>query len=332
MNEIKNKNIVSGITSTGSLTIGNYLGAIKNFLNLQEKNNLFIFVADLHALTIDNDPDELNRNKKEIFALYLSCGLDMNKTSIFFQSDNHDHLLLNWIATCNTNMGELSRMTQFKDKSSKINSKNNSSFIPTGLFVYPSLMAADILLYNADYVPVGIDQKQHLELTQKLAKRLNHKFDLSLKEPQGLYVKTGAKIMSLVEPTKKMSKSDKNKKASIFLLDDPEVAYKKIMSAKTDSENKVYLSDQKPGIKNLLSIYAALKNIGLLEAEKNFLNLDYKTFKEEVALVVKNFLINIQKEFKKNLNLVEEKAKIGLARAQAISHPQIKNIYKKIGL
>ena len=286
--------IVSGITATGKLTLGNYIGSIKNMIKLQNDYEQYIFVADLHALTTYIDPKELIENKKNIFALYLACGLDPQKTTLFFQSDVPAHSELNWIITTITNMGELSRMTQFKDKSQNIVKQDNKTeIIPTGLFVYPALMIVDIILYNPKAVLVGIDQKQHLELCQKIVKRMNTKYHLNFNEPKPIIPKIGNKIKSLVNPEQKMSKSDKNANASIYLLDDPEVAYKKIQRAVTDSENKIYISEDKPGVLNLLTIFASLKDISIEEAEKHFSNKTYKDLKEEVGEVVKQFLIKI---------------------------------------
>ncbi len=272
------KKLVSGITATGKLTLGNYLGAIKNFIKLQHEYDSYFFVADLHALTIEISPAELRKNRKDIFALYLACGIDPEKSTIFFQSDVPEHSELYWILTNNSTIGELSRMTQFKDKSSKVKSSNGTESIPTGLFMYPILMASDILLYNADAIPVGHDQIQHVELTRDLANRINNKYNLNLTLPNAIVPKVGAKIKSLTEPEKKMSKSDTNPKSTIYLLDDPIVAYNKIMKAVTDSENKIYISENKPGITNLLTIYASLNEISIQEAEiifkeKNYLDL-----------------------------------------------------------
>lgn len=325
------KRIVSGITATGSLTLGNYIGAIKNFIKYQDAYEMFIFVADLHALTSNINPDELDKNRKDIFALYLACGLDYKKTTIFFQSDVPAHTTLNWLTTTNTNMGELSRMTQFKDKSSKTKQENGTENIGTGLFVYPTLMAADILLYNPEFVPVGIDQKQHLELTKNLANKLNKKYNLKLNEPKPLFSEIGSKIMSLKNPKLKMSKSDVDKNASIFLLDDPQVAYNKIQKAVTDSENKVYYSDEKPGVKNLLVIFASLKEISIQETEKIFENSNYKEFKESVGTVVKEFLIDIQISYNNSIEKLSLISKSGAKKANTIANENISNIMNKVG-
>ena len=325
--------IVSGITATGKLTLGNYIGSIKNMIKLQNDYEQYIFVADLHALTTYIDPKELMENKKDIFALYLACGLDPQKTTLFFQSDVPAHSELNWIITTITNMGELSRMTQFKDKSQNIVKQDNKTeIIPTGLFVYPALMIADIILYNPKAVPVGIDQKQHLELCQKIVKRMNTKYHLNFNEPKPIIPKIGNKIKSLVNPEQKMSKSDKNANASIYLLDDPEVAYKKIQRAVTDSENKIYISENKPGVLNLLTIFASLKDISIEEAEKHFSNKSYKDLKEEVGLVVKQFLIEIQKKYQSYIQNIDEIAQAGAKKANKIASENLLIIQKAFGL
>ncbi len=325
--------IVSGITATGKLTLGNYIGSIKNMIMLQNDYEQYIFVADLHALTTYIDPKELIENKKNIFALYLACGLDPQKTTLFFQSDVPAHSELNWIITTITNMGELSRMTQFKDKSQNIVKQDNKTeIIPTGLFVYPALMIADIILYNPKAVPVGIDQKQHLELCQKIVKRMNTKYHLNFNEPKPIIPKIGNKIKSLVNPEQKMSKSDKNANASIYLLDDPEVAYKKIQRAVTDSENKIYISEDKPGVLNLLTIFASLKDISIEEAEKHFSNKSYKDLKEEVGLVVKQFLIDIQQKYQSYIQNIDEIAQTGAKKANKIASENLLIIQKAFGL
>lgn len=325
------KRMVSGITATGSLTIGNYIGAIKNFIKHQDSYEMFIFVADLHALATTISPSDLDKNRKEIFAIYLACGLDPNKATIFFQSDVPAHSMLNWITTTNTYMGELSRMTQFKDKSLKTKHENGTENISTGLFVYPALMAADILLYNPEFVPVGIDQKQHLELTRTLAGRMNKKYNLNFNEPSPLFSEVGSKIMSLKNPEMKMSKSDIDKNSSIFLLDDPDVAFSKIQKAITDSENKVYYSDDKPGVKNLLTIYASLEEITIKEAEKLFVNANYKEFKEAVGNVVKRFLEVIQNNYNQSLKKLPIISRESSMRANIIANENISKIMKNVG-
>ncbi|AZZ65410.1 tryptophan--tRNA ligase [Metamycoplasma phocicerebrale] len=326
------KRVLSGITATGKLTLANYIGAIKNMVKLQEEYESYIFIADLHALTLPIDPKVLEENRKNIYALFMACGIDTNKTTLFFQSDVMEHGLMNWLILVNTTIGELSRMTQFKDKSSKVKSANGMETIPTGLLMYPTLMVGDIILYDADLVPVGIDQKQHVELTRNLAQRLNNKFNLDFKIPEPYIPEIGAKIMSLAEPTKKMSKSDINEKASIYLLDDPEKAYKKILKAVTDSEGKIYLSDDKPGIKNLLTIYSVLKDISLEEAVKYFEKKNYGELKQEVGLIVKSFLEKIQTNYKKTILEVEKEAKKGALVASKIASNNLKKLMKGLGL
>jgi len=328
----RKKVLLSGITATGKLTIANYIGAIKNMVNLQEKYDSYIFIADLHALTLPIEPEQLNKNKNDLFALYLACGINPDKSTLFFQSDVLEHGMMEWLITVNTTIGELSRMTQFKDKSTKIKSPNGMDTIPTGLLMYPALMVGDILLYNADLIPVGIDQKQHVELTRNIVQRLNNKYKTSFNEPNPYIPNVGAKIMSLVDPTKKMSKSDKNDKASIYLLDDPEVAYKKIMKAVTDSENKIYISNEKPGILNLLTIYSALNDLTLEESENKFKNKNYGELKISVAESVKSLLINIQSKYKDMLLRINELSKIGAEKATKIAKENLEKLMKGMGL
>ncbi|MCC3161164.1 MAG: tryptophan--tRNA ligase [Mollicutes bacterium PWAP] len=323
------KRIVSGITATGQLTIGNYIGAIKNFIKFQDEYDMFIFVADLHALTIDIDSKNLRENKKNIMALYLACGLDPEKTTLFFQSDVLEHGIMNWIIENRTTIGELQRMTQFKDKSLKSNNKDK---VKTGILTYPALMAGDILLYNPSLVPVGKDQKQHLELTRNIAERFNNEYGKTFIIPEPFITKNGSKIMSLKDPSKKMSKSSPSAKSYIALLDDPEKAYKKIMKSVTDGENKVYASKEKEGITNLMTIYSELKGFSFLEIENEFKGQDYKKFKDEVGKAVKSFLENLQKKYNDSIEKVDEVAKNGAIKARKLAKENLKIIYKKIGL
>ncbi|EIN14771.1 Tryptophanyl-tRNA synthetase [Mycoplasmopsis agalactiae 14628] len=327
------KRLISGIKPTGDLTLGNYIGAIKNFVKLQDEYDSYYFVADLHSLTMgDNDAKELEKRRKEIVATYLACGLDPKKSTIFYQSDIYEHTLVQWLLTCETTMGELSRMTQYKDKSqSALKQANGTEKIPVGLFMYPTLMASDILIYNADFVPIGDDQVQHLELTRTLAERVNKKYQMDFKIPEGIIPKAGARIKSLTDPYSKMSKSDKSAKGVIYLNDDPEVAYKKIMKSVTDSENKVYISDSKPGILNLLNIYAALCDISLTEAEAKFKDSNYAEFKTAVATVVKNELIKIQKNYQEAYKTVDSVTLIGAQKAKEICAPITKKLLSKFG-
>lgn len=325
------KRLVSGITATGKLTIGNYLGAIKTFVELQNEYEMFIFVADLHALTSDVKPNDLQKNKRDILALYLACGIDPEKTTLFFQSDVYAHGMMNWVLENQTTIGELSRMTQFKDKSQK-KQANGTEKISTGLLTYPTLMAGDILLYSPDIVPVGVDQKQHIELARNIATRFNNKYGETFKVPEFFSPKVGGKIMSLQEPTKKMSKSDTDEKASIFLLDDPENAVKKIRKSVTDSEGKVYASTEKSGVTNLLAIYASFKNFGIEEAEKEFKDKNYGELKEGVATVVKEFLIELQQKYASALKSVEAIAQDGKQKANKVAEEKLKEVMTKIGL
>ncbi|MBU4691121.1 tryptophan--tRNA ligase [Mycoplasma zalophi] len=327
------KRLLSGIKPTGELTLGNYLGALRNFIDLQNNFDAYYFVADLHALTTnDNNPEELKRRRKEAVALYLACGLDPSKCTIFYQSQVYEHGMMQWLLTCETTLGELNRMTQFKDKSQKsMKQGNGTESIPTGLLMYPTLMAGDILLYGAEYVPVGEDQTQHVELTRTIARRVNNKYKTSLVLPEAYIPEAGARIKDLQDPTSKMSKSDKTSKGTIYLLEDPNSAYNKILKAVTDSENKVYISNEKPGVTNLLNIYAGLKNITIQQAEEHFKDKNYKVFKEEVATEVKNLLVDIQSKFKASLDEVEKVTEEGAKKAQLIAKPLLNDLLKKMG-
>ncbi|VEU76902.1 tryptophan--tRNA ligase [Mycoplasmopsis columbina] len=325
--------LISGIKPTGDLTLGNYIGALKNFVKLQEKYDAYFFVADLHALTTGSvDPKELYKARYEIVAMYLACGLDPAKSTIFFQSDIVEHAEAQWLMTSEVSIGELNRMTQFKDKAQKvIKQDNGTEKIPVGLLMYPVLMAADILIYNADVVPVGEDQRQHLELTRTIGERLNKNYKTNFKIPQGIVPPVGARIKSLTDPLSKMSKSEKSTKATIYLHDDPEVAYKKILKAVTDSENKVYIDENKPGILNLLHIYAALNDLTLEEAEAKFKDANYAIFKSAVAQSVKDELVKIQTNYEKAKQLVDQVVKAGALKAKAICAPIVQELKTKMG-
>jgi tryptophanyl-tRNA synthetase len=259
--------LVSGIKPTGGLTLGSYIGAIKQFIELQNNYESYVFVADMHAITVPQIKDELQRNIKDMVAIYLACGLDPKHTTIYIQSENPYHAQLSWILGCHTYLGELNRMTQFKDK----NQKDGGSNLSCGLFTYPVLMASDIVLYDADIVPVGEDQKQHVELTRNIAERFNNKYGYTFKVPKPIIPKEGARIKDLQNPTKKMSKSDDDHRGCILLLDEEDAIRKKIMSAVTDSDNKIYFDEEnKPGISNLMTIYATLNNMTIKEVEQKF--------------------------------------------------------------
>lgn len=323
------KRLVSGIKPTGELTLGNYIGAIKLFKEMQKDYETYIFVADLHALTVDNDPKELKRKTKDIIGIYLACGLDPKYTTLFIQSENMYHANLGWILECNTYMGEASRMTQFKEKS------KNKENITVGLFTYPMLMASDILLYDADVVPVGIDQKQHVELARNIAERFNNKYGETFKVPEPIIPKTGAKIYDLQNPTKKMSKSDESDKGVIMLLEDTNKTRKKIMSAVTDSDNKVkYDPENKPGISNLLTIYTSLKEISMEEAEKEFANSGYGDFKKAVADTVVSFIEDLQSKYNEIINsdIIDKILDESNIKVRKIAEEKYEEVSKKIGL
>lgn len=326
------KRIISGITATGNLTLGNYIGSIKNIVNSQEDNELFMFVADLHGITLPIEPEVLKNNVRKQLATYLACGIDVNKTKLFKQSDINGHTELFYYMITVTNEGQLKRMTQYKDKS--IKNSNNTETIPTGLLVYPVLMAADIMLYDIDGVIVGSDQKQHLELTRDLTERMNNRFGLEFKVPEPIISKEGSKIMALKTPTKKMSKSDEDESETIFLLDDLEVARKKIMTSLTDSENKVYYDiENKPGVSNLITIYSSLKNITIKEAEGQLKDLDYKEFKEKVADEVVSLLEEIQEKYS---SITDEDIENALdknrSEIQSIADKTIEKVSKGFGM
>lgn len=328
-----NERILSGIKPSGNLTIGNYIGAISQFVELQNQFESFVFIADLHAITVPQDPQELRANIYEMIKIYLACGLDPNKTTLFIQSEIPAHAELAWIMSCFSYMGELERMTQYKDLVQK--NKEKQLPIGSGILAYPPLMAADVLLYDPSYVPVGDDQSQHVELTRTLAERINRITNQELFViPKTHKTKHGARIMSLQEPTKKMSKSADNPKTYITLLDDPQIAIKKIKSAITDSEAKVYFDPQnKPGISNLLTIYASFQNMSLKEAELLFADANYGTFKNAVADSVAQFLQELQQK----MNSYDEQTihrilNEGQQKASEIATKKLHTVYKALGL
>ena len=289
--------ILTGLQPTGVITLGNYIGAIKQMIKYQDMYESYIFIADMHSITVPQDPIELSKNIKSLLALYLACGIDPKKNKIFLQSENEYHANISWLLECNTYYGELSRMTQFKDKS-----KKNANFT-SGLLTYPVLMAADILAYDVDYVAVGVDQKQHVELARDIAERFNKKFGDTFKMPNPLMTKEGTKIMDLVDPTKKMSKSSENQKGVIRLLDEPEVIRKKIMGATTDSDMKICFDvENKPGISNLINIYASLTGKTIKEVEEIFKDKKYGELKSCVADTIIQELSAIQKRYYEIIN------------------------------
>ena len=323
------KRILTGIKPTGQLQLGNYLSVLKNIKTFQEQGECFLFIADLHALTLPIEPEVLRQNSIDLASFYLACGLDPDKTTLFLQSSVSAHAEANAIFQNYLYMGELSRMTQFKDKSQKM----KESAIGLGLFAYPVLMAGDIILYDADIVPVGEDQVQHVELARDLVNRFNNRYGDILVMPKAEISKAAKRIMSLCDPTKKMSKSDP--KGDIFLKDDPKVIRKKIMSAVTDSGSEVkYDMENKPGVSNLLTIYAAIKNISIEEAEKHFEGKRYGEFKGEVADAVVEELSAVQERYNEIVSskAYEKVLRDGAVRANAVAKQTLKRIKKAVGL
>ena len=329
--QIAKKRMVSGIKPTGKLTLGNYIGAIKQFIKYQNDYEMIVFIADLHSLTLPIDPKELRQNTKDLISIYLACGLDPEKVILFKQSDVHEHAELGYIMACNSYMGELSRMTQFKDKTAKI---GDNEGIHTGIFLYPTLMVADIILYDADYVPVGIDQKQHVELTRDLTIRFNNKYGESFKVPEPLIAKTGAKINSLSNPSKKMSKSESDK-GTIYLLEDLNISRKKIMSAVTDSDNSIYFDmENKPGISNLLTIMSSISGRDVEDIASQYNGQGYGVFKKAVADVVIEELSALQQKVKEiqSSGVIDKILEEGAAKASYLARRKLSKIYRKIGL
>lgn len=323
------KRLLTGLKPSGELTLGSYIGGIKQSVKYQDNYDSFMFVPDMHAITVEQDPKELHERIIKNVALYLACGIDPNKNTIYIQSENLYHANLSWILECNTYFGEASRMTQFKDKSSK--GKN----ISVGLFTYPILMASDILIYDADLVPTGIDQKQHVELARDLATRFNNKYGEIFNIPEPLIPEVGAKIMDLQNPTKKMSKSDESYKGVILLLDDEKTIRKKIMSAVTDSENRVYYDIvNKPGISNLLTIYSSLTEIDIKSVEEHFKDYNYGNLKKEVADIVVDKLMEIQNKYNEyiNSNLVNKILDNGREKVTELAKVKYNKVLNMIGL
>ncbi|MEY8320995.1 tryptophan--tRNA ligase [Lachnospiraceae bacterium 46-61] len=323
------KIIFSGMQPSGLITLGNYLGALNNWTKLQDDYNCLYCIVDMHAITVRQDPVKLRKQAKELLLQYLAVGLDPEKSILYYQSHVPQHAELGWILNCYTYMGELNRMTQFKEKS-----LSHADNINAGLFTYPVLMAADILLYQTDLVPVGEDQRQHLEITRDIAMRFNGIYGDVFKIPEGYIGKVGARIMALQEPTKKMSKSDENKNNTIALLDEPAVIMNKIKRAMTDSDNEVRYSEDKPGIRNLLDIYCAVTAKTIQEAEKEFLNTGYGTFKKAVGEAVVANLEPIQqkvKELEKNQDYINDVIKQGAEKASILAQRTLQKVHKKIG-
>ena len=328
------KTILSGIQSSGSLTLGNYLGALKNFKKLQDSGEYTCqyFIADLHSITVRQDPAQLRQRSLEIMKIYLAIGLGGGEHNIFYQSHVHEHAELGWVLGCYTQLGELSRMTQFKDKSSK-----NEQGINAGLFTYPVLMAADILIYQADLVPVGADQKQHLELARNIAVRFNGIYGETFKIPEPYIPQAGARIMSLQDPASKMSKSDPNPKGYILLLDKPDTIMKKVKSAVTDSIGTVQFDENNPervGMNNLINIYSVITSKSKKEIEKEFEGKGYGDFKTAVGETIIEELRPIQQKFaelSESQDYVREIYTKSAENAHGIAQKTLADIYDKIG-
>lgn len=321
--------VFSGVQPTGNIHLGNYLGALKQFVELQDDNECIYCIVDLHAITVEQDPEELKEHILDVAALYLAIGIDPKKSIVFVQSTVPGHTELSWLLTCSSYTGELSRMTQFKDKG-----KGKES-APTGLFMYPVLMAADILLYDADIVPVGIDQKQHIELTRDLCNRVNNKYGETFVLPEGRYLKEGAKIMALDEPTKKMSKSAENELSRISLLDDEAKIKKAIMRATTDSDGTIkFDQENKPGISNLMNIYTAFSDLSIEDIEKKYEGKGYGDFKKDLVEILVNGLAPIKQRFEEIRYSDEliEILKDGAKRANAIAEKVVERTKKNMGV
>lgn len=321
--------VFSGVQPTGNIHIGNYLGALKQFVELQDDNDCIYCIVDMHSITVPQDPAELKQNILNVAALYMAVGLDPKKSIVFVQSDVSAHAELAWVLMCNSYTGELSRMTQFKQKS-----KDQES-APAGLFTYPVLMAADILLYDTDIVPVGNDQKQHIELTRDIALRINHTYGETFVVPDGRFLKEGARIMSLDDPSSKMSKSAVNDNSRISLLDSQQKIKKAIMRSTTDSEGTVRFDPElKPGISNLLTIYSVFSGISIYELEKQYAGQGYGVFKKDLVEIVCDNLEPIQKRYSEIRNSEEllKVLKDGAERAGAIAERTMKRVKERFGL
>jgi len=323
------KSLFSGMQATGTLHLGNYLGALKNWLEFQDEYECFYCVVDMHSITIRQDPAELRRKARNLLTLYIAAGLDPVKNCIYYQSHVSAHAELAWILNCFTYMGELNRMTQYKDKAAK-----HAQNINAGLFTYPVLMAADILLFQSDIVPVGDDQKQHIELTRDIAQRFNSIYGDVFTIPEPYIKKTGARIMSLQEPTKKMSKSDENPNASIFLLDDTDTIIRKFKRAVTDSDTVIKYSKDKPGISNLIEIYCIAAGKTIEETEKEFDGKGYGEFKLAVGEAVASMLKPVQVKFdelSKDKAYIDSIIKNNAEKAEYFANKTLRKVQKKVG-
>lgn len=326
---MENKVMYSAVQPSGNLTIGNYVGAISNWVRLQNEYDCYFAIANMHSITVRQEPAELRRRTLEVAALYLACGIDPEKCALYVQSQVPQHAELTWVLNTVTYVGEMQRMTQFKDKSQK-----HADNINMGLMDYPVLMAADILLYQTDFVPVGLDQKQHVEIARDIAIRFNNRYGETFRVPEALLGKTGAKIMSLQEPDKKMSKSDENVNASIYLADDKDTIIRKFKRAVTDSESEVRFAEEKKGVSNLISIYSIFTKKSIEEVEREFAGKGYGDFKLAVGEAVADALAPVQAEQKR---LLADKAYLngvlasGAERAFKTARKTLTKVYRKVG-
>ncbi len=326
---MEKKRILSGIQPSGNLMIGNYIGALKSWVKMQKEYDCYYVLVDMHAITVRQDPKILRRRCYDFIALYIAAGIDPEKSAIFIQSQVSAHAELAWVLNCFTYMGELNRMTQFKEKSTK-NIKN----INSGLYTYPVLMAADILLYQAHFVPVGHDQKQHLELARDLAQRFNSLYSDTFTIPEPYIPKVGARIMSLQEPEKKMSKSDENINNYIALLDEPDIIRAKIRRAVTDSNTKIEFDNNRPGISNLITIYSIITEKSFDEIKDDYKNKGYKEFKEDLAEIIIEYLKPLQNNYKRIRNdrqYLEDVLKNGKEQAFRTARKTLSKVYRKVG-
>ena len=323
------KVVFSGVQPSGNLTIGNYLGALRNFDTFSDEYKCFYCVADMHAITVRQVPADLRRHTYETLALYMACGLDPQKNTLYVQSHVPAHAELAWVLNCYTMFGELSRMTQFKDKSAK-----HADNVNAGLFTYPSLMAADILLYQTDLVPVGVDQSQHLEITRDIANRFNGVYGETFTVPEGYIPQSGKKIMSLADPTKKMSKSDENVNAVVYILDKKDDIVRKFKRAITDSDTRVAYGEGKDGINNLMTIYSACTGKSFEQIEQEFAGKGYGVFKPAVGEAVVETLRPIREEaarIMKDKAYLEQVYKAGAEKASYVAEKTLRKVYKKVG-
>lgn len=326
---MEKKVVFSGVQPSGGLTIGNYIGAIKNWISLQDEYDCYYSIVDLHAITVPQVPKDLRKNTLEVLAIYLASGLDPEKSTIFIQSHVPAHVELTWVLNTISYMGQLNRMTQFKEKSKKSEENLNA-----GLFTYPVLMASDILLYQTELVPVGDDQKQHLELARDLAERFNNKYSPTFQVPEPLIKKEGARIMSLQNPESKMSKSDENENGYILILDKPDAIKRKIKRAVTDSIGEVKYNDEQLGMKNLINIYSVFSGDTIEEIVNRYEGVGYGKFKEDLAEVVVKGLRPIQERYNELINdkdYLEKVYKEGAERASYVANKTLRKVYRKVG-